>query len=105
MLKFCTQEGGRNLDCTLPPFPSVPPWRLTRGRGSCWAVCKGRALVVRTQGPPQSSFGCWVTNAMPLSQIHLVPFTKKLGCVVHPLSTICSSFCLVGPVGIGLLKH
>lgn len=53
----------------------------------------------------RSSFGCWVTNAMPLSQIHLVPFTKKLGCVVHPLSTICSSFCLVGPVGIGLLKH
>lgn len=43
-------------------------------------------------------------NYVPLSQIHLVPFTKKRSCMVHPVSMICSSFCLVGPVGICLLE-
>lgn len=31
-------------------------------------------------------------SSAPLSQIHLVPFTKNVGCAVHPARTICSSF-------------
>lgn len=33
-------------------------------------------------------------SSAPLSQIHLVPFTKNVGCAVHPARTICSSFAL-----------
>lgn len=33
-------------------------------------------------------------SSAPLSQIHLVPFTKNMGCAVHPARMICSSFAL-----------